>query len=102
LSHSEAACPTVDAPGACGDGVRHHLRDDDADNAEFAVLFALRVKSDPCCLCRGRLGMDTVEKLGSASNKLKYRQQYGYDQKNQDIYYKWYAQGELIFQEISE
>jgi hypothetical protein len=36
----KAACTTADAPGASGDGARHHLRDNDADHAEFAVLSA--------------------------------------------------------------
>jgi len=31
----------VDAPGASQDRARHHFRDDDADDAELAVLSAL-------------------------------------------------------------
>ena len=39
--HSEAAFTTADAPGASGDRARHHLRDDDADDIEFAVFSAV-------------------------------------------------------------
>jgi hypothetical protein len=36
--HPEAACAAADAPGASRDRVWHHLCDDDADDAEFAVF----------------------------------------------------------------
>jgi hypothetical protein len=44
---------TAHAPGATWDRARHHLRNDDADDAELAVLSALVVKSDAWYLCRG-------------------------------------------------
>ena len=42
--HSEAACKTADAPRASTDPTRHHLCDDDADDAELAVLALLAGK----------------------------------------------------------
>ena len=47
------ACSAADAPGASGDRARHHIRDDDADDAELAVLSALVDKINAWCLRRG-------------------------------------------------
>jgi len=52
--HPKAGFATADAPGASEDRVRHHIRDDDADDGEVAVPSALVREDLRPGTCAGR------------------------------------------------